>query len=79
MAACRYAALVETLTSLGLCPLDTGDCVGEATHLASGQLRRTGLVITVSGHVCVWHAETFRTPIPNFVALPHQPLTGAHR
>jgi hypothetical protein len=77
MAACRYAQLVETLAALGLDPLDQGDCVGEATHLASGQTCRPGVVVTVAGHVCCWHAETFRTPIPNFVAFPHQPL-GAH-
>jgi hypothetical protein len=80
MAACQYAALVATLTALGLHPLDTGDCVGDATHLASGQIRRPGLFITVAVQVCVWHAGTVReTPIPGFIALPHQVLMGAHR
>lgn len=79
MAACRYAALVATLADLGLYALDQGNCAEQATHLASGQLRRPGLVITIAGQVCVWHAETFRTPIPHFVALPHQALTGAHQ
>jgi hypothetical protein len=79
MATCRYAALVATLTALGLHPIDQGDCTTEATHLASGQTGQPGVVVTVVGHVCCWHAETFRTPIPNFVAFPHQPLTGAHR
>lgn len=76
---CRHADLVATLRALGLTPIDQGDCIAAATHLASGQLRRPGLVVTVAAHVCVWHAEQVRRePLPNFVPLPHTVLTGAH-
>ncbi len=75
---CRHADLVAMLTALGLHPIDQGDCADEATHLASGQLRRPGLVVTVAAHVCVWHAEVVRRePLPSFVPLPHTVLTGA--
>lgn len=74
---CRYADWVAILSALGLHPLDSGDCLGEATHLASGQYRRPGVAVTVAAHVCVWHAEMTRTPIPHFIALPHSVLTGA--
>jgi hypothetical protein len=50
---CRYADWVATLSALGLHPLDAGDCLGEATHLASGQYRRPGVAVTVAAHVCV--------------------------
>lgn len=77
-AVCRYADWVATLTALGLHPLDAGDCGDPATHLASGQYRRPGVAVTVAAHVCVWHAELTRTPIPHFAHLPHTPLTGVH-
>jgi hypothetical protein len=75
---CRYADWVTAVTALGLHPIDQGDCVGEATHLASGQIRRPGLIVTVAAHVCVWHAEIVRQGTPGLITLPHTPLTGVH-
>lgn len=78
-ATCRYARWVAFWTRHGLHPLDTGDCVGEATHLVAGQHDDDGLIAKASTFMCVWHAEMARNPaVPNLFVFPHTPLTGAH-
>ena len=76
---CRYAAWVRFWTRLGLHPLDTGDCSGEATHVVSAQHDTGDLVLVkASSLMCVWHAEMARNPgLPGLFVFPHTPLTGA--
>ncbi|GIF14832.1 hypothetical protein [Actinoplanes teichomyceticus] len=74
---CRIAEWAEQIAQLGLPVAEVTECPGDATHLASVQYRRPGVVVTVAAHVCVWHAETIRQGTPGLLTLPHTPLTVA--
>lgn len=75
---CQYAAWRAQLAQLRLIAAsDVPGCADTATHLATTQHHRPGLLTQTTVHVCVWHAELIRQGTPGLTTLPHRPLTVA--
>ena len=76
---CQFAAWRAQLVQLRLLrPVaDRQGCDNQATHLATTQHHRPGLLTQMTAHVCVVHAEVIRRGTPGLTTLPHRPLTVA--
>ncbi len=75
---CQYAAWRAHLRLLLLVADEpVKGCAERATHLATTQHHRPGLLTQMTVHVCVVHAELIRQGTPGLTTLPHRPLTAA--